>query len=573
VSALGAPRVTVWCRLSTVPAAPPAGRARAARYDAIVVGCGHNGLVASFYLARAGLSVLALERRPLVGGCCVTEEFAPGYRASTGAYVLSMLREQIWQDMRLAERGLTVSPAGPSLNLFADGERFMLSEDLAETEAEIDRYSTRDARRFRDFEQRLADMARIVIPMFNWTPPAEGQGLADLATAARLGRRALAGRRDLTDLMFLFSTSASQYLDTWFESDHLKGVLGWHAINDSVSGPSTPGTAYVLLHDHASEESGGGVRSWGFVRGGMGEVTRLMAEAAREVGAEIRTEAEVEEILTADGRVAGVRLAGGEEVTAPVVLSNADPKRTFQQLVAADAVPDSYRSAIAAYRCIGTSIKINLGVSELPRASGVDGNGEMPYHRGIMEVTSSLADMDRAQALAMQGMPAEDAHIELCIPTVHDPSLAPEGKHVVTIDINSQPYRLAGGQGSWDDIRERVADRAIAQLGDHFPNLPDSIEHRQVLSPLDLERLLGITGGHALHGDMGSDQLFALRPVPGHGDYRTPVRGLYLCGAGTHPGGGVTGANGRNCAREVMRDARRRDRVAALGRLRRRLPV
>jgi phytoene dehydrogenase-like protein len=555
-----------------VPAAPFAGRADAARHDAIVVGCGHNGLVASFYLARAGMRVLALERRPFVGGCCVTEEFAPGYRASTGAYVLSMLREQIWQDMRLAERGLTVSPAGPSLNLFEDGERFMLSEDLAETEAEIERYSARDARRFRGFEQRLADMARIVIPMFNWTPPADGQGMADLATAARMGRRALAGRRDLTDLMFLFSTSASQYLDTWFESDHLKAVLGWHAINDSVSGPSTPGTAYVLLHDHASEESGGGVRSWGFVQGGMGEVTRLMADAAREAGVEICTDAEVDEILTGDGRVSGVRLAGGEEVSAPVVLSNADPKRTFQQLVAADAVPDGYRSSIDAYRCIGTSIKINLGVSELPRASGMNGNGVMPYHRGIMEVSSPLADMDRAQALAQQGIPAEDAHIELCIPTVHDPALAPEGKHVVTIDVNSQPYRLAGDRG-WDAIREQVADRAIAQLGRLFPNLPDSIEHRQVLSPLDLERLLGISGGHALHGDMGSDQLFALRPVPGHGDYRTPVGGLYLCGAGTHPGGGVTGANGRNCAREVVRDSRRAGRAAALGRLRRRLRV
>jgi phytoene dehydrogenase-like protein len=542
---------------------------RSRGYDAIVVGCGHNGLVAAFYLARAGLRTLALERRPFVGGCCVTEEFAPGYRASTGAYVLSMLREAIWRDMRLAERGLTVSPAGPSLNLFPDGERFLLSEDLDETEAEIARYSRRDARRFRAFEGRLADMARIVVPMFNWTPPAARQGLGELLTAARMGRTAVAGRRDLFDLAFLFSTSATQYLGTWFESEHLKASLGWHAINDSVSGPSTPGTAYVLLHDHASEESGGGVRSWGFVRGGMGEVTRLMAEAAREAGAEIRTGAEVEEILAPDGRAAGVRLAGGEELTAPIVLSNADPKRTFERLVTPEVLPDEYRSAIAAYRCVGTSIKINLGVEELPRAAGVDDDGGvMPYHRGIMEVTSTLADMDRAQAQALQGIPAPDAHIELCIPTVHDPSLAPEGKHIVTIDVNSQPYRLADGQGDWDGIREQVADRAIEQLGRHFPNLPGSIVHRQVLSPLDLERVLGITGGHALHGDMGADQLFALRPVPGHGDYRTPVAGLYLCGAGTHPGGGVTGANGRNCVREVLRDARRGRRSAAVGRLR-----
>jgi len=534
-------------------------------YDAIIVGAGHNGLAAAFYLARAGLSTVALERRPFVGGCCVTEEFAPGFRASTGAYVLSMLREAIWQDMRLAQRGLTVSPAGPTLNLFPDGGRFLLSEDLDETEREVARFSKQDARRFHDFEQHLADMAAIIMPMFDWTPPTGSGGVGELPTAVKMGRKAMSGRRDLLDLMFLFSTSATQYLDGWFESDHLKATMGWHAINDSVSGPSTPGTAYVLLHDHAGEASDG-VRSWGFVHGGMGEVTRHMSDAAREAGAEVRTDAEVDRVLTTGGRVTGVRLANGEELTAPVVLSNADPKRTFRQLVAEEDVPEHYHAAIEAYRCIGTSIKINLAVSELPEATGA--NPATGYQLGIMEVSSTLADMDRAQALAMQGIPAEGAHIEMCIPTLHDPTLAPDGRHIVTIDVNSQPYNLADGQGGWDDIRERVADRAIEHLGGYFPNLPGSILHRQVLSPLDLERLLGITGGHALHGDMGSDQLFSMRPVPGHGDYRTPVEGLYLCGAGTHPGGGVTGANGRNCAHEVLRDVRRDQRAAGVRRLR-----
>jgi phytoene dehydrogenase-like protein len=541
---------------------PPRNGSRT--YDAIVVGAGHNGLVAAFYLARAGLSTIVLERRSFVGGCCVTEEFAPGYRASTGAYVLSMLREAIWHDMRLAERGLTVSPAGPSLNLFPDGARFTLYDELEDTEREIQRFSRRDARRFRDFEQKLADLASIVVPMFEWTPPTTSQSAAQLATTARMGRAAVAGRRDLFDLAFLFTTSASQYLDTWFESDHVKGAFGWHAINDSVSGPSTPGTAYVLLHDHASEESGGGVRTWGFVRGGMGEVTRLMADAAREAGAEIRCESEVERIVTSDGRATQVLLADGSELTAGVVLSNADPKRTFEHLVAEEDVPDAYLSAIRAFRCNGTSIKINLAVSELPMATGVD--ADLPYHSGVMEISSPLSDMDRAQGLALRGIPAENAHIELCIPTVHDPSLAPEGEHIITIDVNSQPYHLAPDQGTWDEIREDVADRAVAQLATYFPNLPGSILHRQVLSPLDMERLLGISGGHPLHGDMGSDQLFALRPVPGYGGYRTPVEGLYLCGAGTHPGGGVTGANGRNCAREVLRDVRRARRSAAVRR-------
>ena len=530
-------------------------------YDAIVVGAGHNGLVAAFYLAQAGLSTLVLERRSFVGGCCVTEEFAPGYRASTGAYVLSMLRQAIWNDMRLAQRGLTVSPAGPSLNLFGDGARFTVYDDLGETEREIARFSKHDARRFRAFEQKLADLASIVMPMFEWTPPTTSQSFAELVTTARMGRKVLGGRRDIFDLQFLFATSATQYLDTWFESDHVKGAFGWHAINDSVSGPSTPGTAYVLLHDHASEESGGGVRTWGFVRGGMGEVTRLMAEAAQEAGAEIRCDAEVERIVTTNGRATQVLLADGTELSAGVVLSNADPKLTFERLLSEKDVPDEFLSAIKAYRCIGTSIKINLAVSELPRATGVD--ADLGYQGGVMEISSPLIDADRAQGLALRGIPAENAHIELCIPTVHDPSLAPEGKHIVTIDVNSQPYKLAADQGSWDEIREAVADRAVAQLATYFPNLPGSIEHRQVLSPLDMERLLGITGGHPLHGDMGSDQLFALRPVPGHGGYRTPVKGLYLCGAGTHPGGGVTGANGRNCAREVLRDVRRARRSAA----------
>lgn len=534
--------------------------------DALVIGGGHNGLVAAFYLARHGLRPLVLERRPFVGGACNTEEFAPGFRASTGAYVLSMLRDAVWHDMRLAERGLVVDPAGPSLNLFADGTTFMLDDDIAVTQSEIRRFSRRDAEIFPAFEAELAGLAKAIRPMFDWTPPNPGlEHARDLAGLARLGGRALRHRRALLGAGYLFSTSASQYLDEWFESDVLKAALGWHAINDSVSGPSTPGTAYVLLHDHAAEEAGGGVRSWGFVRGGMGVVADLMADAARAAGAEIRTDARVEALLVEGGRTAGVRLAGGEEVRADVVLSNADPKHTFLSLCDPADLPARFVAAVRAYRCTGTSIKINLGVSELPYAAAMGASADVrPYQRGIVELSQPLLDMDRAQAQALRGIPAGDPHIELCIPTVHDPSLAPPGCHVVTIDVNSQPYHLA--EGGWDAIRDRAADRAIAQIGALFPNLEGSILHRQVLSPLDLERVLGLTGGHALHGDMGADQLFSLRPVRGYADYRTPIPGLYLCGAGTHPGGGVTGANGRNCAREVMRDVRARRVAARAGR-------
>lgn len=527
----------------------------AGTYDAVIVGGGHNGLVAAFYLAKAGLRPVVLERREIVGGCCVTEEFAPGYRASSGAYVLSMLRDAIWNDMRLVQRGVVVDPAGPSLNLFADGTRLELSDDLAASQAAVRALSPADATALAKFEADLAALAELVMPLIDATAPDPNlRRLSDLPGLLKLGGLAARKRKLIDEALFLFSTSVSQYLSERFENEYVKAAIGWHAINDSVGGPSTPGTAYVLLHDHAAEGTeDGGVRAWGFVRGGMGVVTEAMADAAREAGAEVRTGAEAEEILVEGGRAVGVRLAGGEEVRAPLVLSNADPKKTFLGLVPDGALPSEFTAAVREYRSEGTSIKINLAVDRLPVASGMpDTGGVQPYQRGIMEVNQPLADMDRAQAEARAGLRGKDPHIELCFPTVHDPSLAPAGHHIVTIDVNSQPYSLA--DGNWDDLREEAADAAVDKLEGYFPGLKKSIVHRQVLTPLDLERQLGITGGHALHGEMSFDQLFTLRPVRGWADYRTPVDGLYLCGAGTHPGGGVTGANGRNAAREVIRD-------------------
>jgi phytoene dehydrogenase-like protein len=523
-------------------------------YDAIIIGGGHNGLVAGFSLSRAGLRTLVLERRPFVGGACNTEEFAPGYRASTGAYVLSMLRESIWRDMQLVRRGIVVDPAGPTLNLFPDGAHYYLGDDMAANVAETRWFSPADARALPRFEADLAALVQGVLPSFDWTAPdPRMRSLGDLRELARWGRIGFKQRQHLIDLAFLFSTSANQFLSERFTDEHVKAALGWHAINDSVAGPSTPGTAYVLLHDHASEEIDGGVRQWGFVRGGMGTLTAVMADAAREAGCEIRCDAEVERVVTHDGRSIGVRLVTGEEIRATRVLSNADPKRTFLTLCDRAELPPDFVAKIEAYRCMGTSIKINLAVSELPYAQGLPEGGVQPYHTGIMELNPFIADMDFQQAQAVQGIPADPAHVEVCFPTVHDASLAPEGKHIMTIDVNSQPYTLR--DEAWDDIKEARADRVIAQMAEHFPKLPDLIEHRQVVTPLDMERLMGLTGGHALHGDMAPDQLLFLRPARGWADYRTPIRGLYLCGAGTHPGGGVTGANGRNAARQVLKDA------------------
>jgi len=527
----------------------------AGSYDAVIVGGGHNGLVAGFYLARAGLRPLIVERRDIVGGCCVTEEFAPGFRASTGAYVISMLREPVWRDMRLAERGIRIDPAGPSLYGFPGGERLLLGEDIPASQAEIRRFSAADARALPEFEAALGRLAEIVGPLMDTTPPDPARvrpgdlpGLLRLAVTARRHRTAI------NDALYLFATSCTQYLGEHFESEVVMAAMGWHAINDSVAGPSTPGTAYVLLHDHAAEQAGGGLRSWGFVRDGIGRVTEAMADAAREAGAEIRTGAEVERIIVDGGRAGGVELVDGTVIAAERVLSNADPLRTFFGLVGAELLPADYAASLRNYRCEGTSVKINLAVDRLPEVAGM-ASGREPYLGGIMEFGGFIADMDRAQHEARAGMLGRDPHVEACIPTFHDPSLAPEGKHVVTIDVNSQPYTLAPDQGGWDEHRDAVADRAIATLEGYMPGLTASIEARQVLSPVDLESLLGISGGHALHGDMSFDQLFTLRPVRGHADYRTPIRDLYLCGAGTHPGGGVSGANGRNCAREVLRDA------------------
>ena len=529
-------------------------------YDAVVVGAGHNGLVAAFYLARAGRKVLVVERREIVGGACVTEEFAPGFRASTGAYILSMLRPAIWTDLRLRERGVVTDDAGPSLNLFPDGADLLLDDDPATAAEAVRRFSPADARTLPVVEDQLLRLAALLVPTFDMTAFDVGHlQRRDARSIVSLLRNTMRSRNDLDEALFLLTASANHYLTERFESPYVRAALGWHSINDSLAGPSTFGTAYVLLHDHVSHDPGGGLRRWGFVRGGMGKVTEAMAEAAREAGAEIRLGVGVDQILTKGAgenvEVAGVQLADGTTVSAGMVLSGADPKHTFETLCDPADLPADFLRSVRNIRSDGTSIKINLALDRLPAAVGQTGTGPQPYHHGVIEIGPTLDVLDLQQAGARAGVPATGAHIELCFPTVHDSSLAPDGKHVATVDINSQPYTLA--EGDWDSIKDGVADRVLDELDGYFPGISSSVLHRQVLSPLDLERLLGLTGGHALHGEMAPDQLFMNRPVRGYADYRTPVAGLYLCGAGTHPGGGVSGANGRNCATEALRDTRR----------------
>lgn len=528
-------------------------------WDAIVVGGGHNGLVAGFYLARGGLRTLILERREFVGGACVTEEFAPGFRASPGAYVLSMLRPQIWRDMRLRERGLRVSQSGPSLNVFPDGRSFTLHAETRDAVEEIRGVSRKDAEAFPRFERHLKDVAKALIPLYDrraFDPRlAHAEDLREAALAAWLGFR---NRRSLSEIAYLFATSAAQILHEFFESGEVKSALGWESISNTLSGPSTPGTAYRLLHEAAVSGGAGGGLGWGFVDGGMGVVTKLMGDAARQAGATIRTSAEVRTLLVRNGTVSGVVLEGGEELRARVVASNADPKRTFLQLVQPSDLPEEFLARVRQYKSEGASMKINLAVSELPLIGSDDRPGVRPYHRGLVQITKFLEDLDRDQQDASRGEPAQQPHVELCIPTVHDPSLAPEGRHVVTLGVRSQPYSLNGG--GWEQRKGKIVDGVLEYVDAFIPNLRSSILHREILTPLDLERRLGLTGGHHMHGDMSPDQLFFLRPVRGYGGYRTPLRNLYLCGAGTHPGGGVSGANGRNAAATILKDLKGRMR-------------
>ena len=533
----------------------------AASYDAVVVGAGHNGLVAAFYLARAGKRVLVVERREIVGGACVTEEFAPGYRASTGAYILSMLRPAIWTDLKLRARGVVTDDAGPSLNLFPDGADLLLDDEPDAAAEAVRRFSPADAVAFPQVEDQLLRLAGLLVPTFDLTAFNVGRlRRRDARTLAALLRNTLRSRRDLDEALFLLTTSADHYLSERFESPYVKAALGWHSINDSLAGPSTFGTAYVLLHDHVSHEPGGGLRRWGFVRGGMGRVTEAMAAAAREAGAEIRLGVGVDQILTRGSgedvqghRRPARRRDDREHRPRPV------ERRSQAHLRDSSAIPPtcpatSSRPSATSART-GRASRSTWRSTGSRRSRGQAGEGPQPYHHGILELGPTLDVLDLQQAEARAGIPATGAHIELCFPTVHDASLAPDGKHVATIDINSQPYTLA--EGDWDSIKEGVADRVLGELDGYFPGLSSSVLHRQVLSPLDLERVIGITGGHALHGEMAPDQLFMNRPVRGYADYRTPIGGLYLCGAGTHPGGGVSGANGRNCAHEVLRDLRR----------------
>ncbi len=525
-------------------------------HDVAIVGAGHNGLVAAAYLARAGQRVVVLEARERVGGACVTEETWPGFKVSTAAYVNSLLRPEIVRDLELARHGYEMLPRNPSsFTPFPDGRFLLLGPDPDLNRREVTKFSIRDAERLPRYEAMLERVARLVEPTLLQTPP-DPWSLRprDLAKLARLAWRFVRLGKDGPAAVEILTGAARPILDRWFESEELKATLATDAIIGALAAPSTPGTAYVLFH-HVMGECNGARGVWGYVRGGRGGISEALAAAARRHGAEIRVNAPVASILARDGRAEGLALADGSLIRARRVASSADAQVTFLRLLGPEHLPGSFVEAVRAIDYGSASLKINVALSALPDFLALPGSSPGPQHRGTIHISPTLDYMERAFDDARAGRPSRQPIVECTIPSVVDPTVAPPGRHLMSMFVQYAPYRLQGE--SWDDLKEGFADRCFEVLEAYAPGFRRSVVDRQVLSPLDLERRFGLTGGNIFQGAMTVQQLFFLRPVPGYADYRTPVRGLYLCGSATHPGGGVMGAPGYNAAREILRDARR----------------
>ncbi|HEX6966015.1 MAG TPA: NAD(P)/FAD-dependent oxidoreductase [Gemmatimonadaceae bacterium] len=523
-------------------------------YDVIIIGAGHNGLVTAAYLARAGKSVLVLERRELVGGACVTEEVWPGFKVSTASYVNSLLRPEIIRDLELHRHGFELLPRNPSsFTPLPDGRSLTLGPDADANCREIAKFSARDAEAYPRYEAMLERVAAFVEPTLMETPPDPWSGRPrDLIQLAKLGLRfRKLGRADGARAVEILTADARSVLDKWFESDELKATLATDSIIGAAASPSTPGTAYVLFH-HVMGECNGVRGVWGYVRGGMGGISNALAAAAREHGAKIHVNAPVSHILVRDDRAVGVVLDDGTEFRARKVVSNLDAHTTFLRLLDERDLPADFVTEVRQIDYRSSSLKINVALSEVPNFTALPGAKPGPQHRGTIHVAPSLDYIERAYDDSKYGRPSSSPVLECTIPSVVDPTVAPPGKHLMSMFVQYAPNKLC--DASWDDIKEQFADRCLDVLAEYAPNIKNAVIARQVLSPLDLERRFGLTGGNIFQGAMTLGQLFSFRPLPGYADYRTPVRNLYLCGSATHPGGGVMGACGYNAAREILRD-------------------
>jgi phytoene dehydrogenase-like protein len=528
-------------------------------YDVAIIGGGHNGLVCAAYLAAAGRTVVVLERRAVVGGAAVTEEFFPGFRNSVAAYTVSLLNPKIIRDLDLASHGLRVVERPIANFLPLDDGRY-LKVGGGKTKQEVAKFSTRDAARLDDYRARLDAVADVLRALVLETPPnvVEGHPLAALAqliTTGRLARRlrrlGLDRQRDLLDL---FTNSAGGYLDGWFESAPIKAAYGFDGIVGNYASPFAPGSAYVLLH-HCFGEVNGRRGVWGHAIGGMGAITQAMAKAAAAQGVDIRLSAPVREVVIENGRAVGARLDGGEVVRASAVVANVNPKLLYLNLIDTAALPPGFRARMETYRCGSGTFRMNVALAELPDFSALPGRDLAEHHAAGIIMAPSLAYMEQAYADARAFGWSRRPIVELVIGSAMDDTLAPPGRHVASLFCQHVAPQLPDG-AAWDDRREEVADLMIATVDRYAPNFSRAILGRQIFTPLDLERTFGLVGGDIFHGALDLGQLFSARPLLGHADYRGPIPGLYMCGAGTHPGGGVTGAPGHNAAREVLRDFR-----------------
>ncbi len=523
-------------------------------YDAVVVGAGHNGLTAAAYLARAGLTTLVLERRDIVGGCCVTEEIAPGCRVSTTSYIASMLRPEVISDLRLAEYGLRMVPCDPAIQVpFPDGQVVPWWADRERAKAEFKKISAKDAETFVQVDDRLKKLARYLQPFFMEPPPEiDTRSIRGWTDLFHMGRKFRGISSDEVSQLISFLTgSLGEFLDHNYESEKLKTMFLANNVYGKHGGPYQPGTAIGLLFHLLSGGEHELQGFYGHVMGGMGAITQALAASGRKLGVEIRTSAPVAQIDLRDGRARGVVLEDGTEIRARIVLSNADPKRTFLKMVAASELPNEFLHSIRGIKMEGPCAKVNLVLDAEPQFTGTSPNATA-LERTFYTLVPSLAFAERCYDIAKFGEIPEELWVDCVVSSNADPSLAPAGKHILTCFVQYVPYHLR--HGNWDENREVLGNRVIKKIAEYAPNVPHAIVARQVLTPLDLERTYGLTEGNIFHGDLRLEQLFFMRPVPGWSQYRTPIDGLYLCGAGAHPGGGVTGAPGHNAAHQVLRD-------------------
>jgi phytoene dehydrogenase-like protein len=523
-------------------------------YDAVVVGGGHNGLTAAAYLARAGLTTLVLERRDIVGGCCVTEEIAPGCRVSTTSYIASMLRPEVISDLRLAEYGLRMVPCDPAIQVpFPDGHVVPWWADRERAKAEFKKISAKDAETFVQVDDRLKKLARYLQPFFMEPPPEiDTRSMRGWGDLFRVGKKFRGISNDEVSQLISFLTgSLGEFLDHNYESEKMKTMFLANNVYGKHGGPYQPGTAIGLLFHLLSGGEHELQGFYGHVMGGMGAITQALAASGRKLGVEIRTSAPVAHIDIRDGRARGVVLEDGTEIRTRVVLSNADPKRTFLKMVAASELPNEFLHSIRGIKMEGPCAKVNLVLDAEPRFTGTSPDATA-LERTFYTLVPSLGFAERCYDIAKFGQIPEELWVDCVVSSNADPSLAPAGKHILTCFVQYVPYHLR--EGNWDQNRELLGNRVIKKIAEYAPNVPNAIVACQVLTPLDLERTYGLTEGNIFHGDLRMEQLFFMRPVSGWSQYRTPVASLYLCGAGAHPGGGVTGAPGHNAAHQVLRD-------------------